>query len=163
MKRAEKTKLLSRLLESKLICDQVYWAREVSLDFNTSHRKRVDYMSFKPKNQSSSGIEKGIFTCYEVKSCFEDYKSGHGLNFIGEKNYIVTDMVTYKKILYDIDHNTGVYVALPVGADKFEEWDSPKELDSNTQYELNCINSCHETNRDYSMNVLLFCMLRSGH
>lgn len=162
MKRADKTNLLSRLLETKLICDQTYWAREVSLDFNTAHRKRVDYMAFKPKNQSTSGIEKGIFTCYEIKSCLDDYKSGHGLNFIGEKNYIVTDMITYKKIQYEIDHNIGVYVALPVGSDSYTEWENPKELDEETRYELRCLTSSHERNRDYSINVLLFCMFRSG-
>lgn len=167
MTRAEKTKTLSNLLETKLICNRTFWAREVSLDFNTAHRKRVDYMTFKPKNQTTSGIEKGVFTCYEVKSCLEDYKSGHGLNFIGEKNYIVIDMETYKKIIVDNEfgnpaHPVGIYVAVPNGKDVYDEFTHPKELSAEIDYRLECIVHCRETDRKYAMNVLLFCMLRSG-
>lgn len=50
---------------------------------------------------SVSGIEKGIFTCYEVKSCMEDIYSGNGLNFLGEKNYLVMAIDCYKKFLPD--------------------------------------------------------------
>lgn len=61
-------------------------------------------MEFSPANQCSvSGIEKGIFTCYEIKSCKEDVYSGNGLNFFGEKNYIVTTMACYKDITTDGD------------------------------------------------------------
>lgn len=161
MKRAEKTKLLSRLLETKLTCGKTYWAKEVSIDFCTAHGKRVDYMTFTPKNQSTSGIEKGIFTCYEVKSCLEDYKSGHGLNFIGEKNYIVTDMKTYKSIGQGT-YPVGIYVAVPVGKDAYEEFENPTELSEDTQYKLVCVINSHETDREYPLNVLLFCMFRSG-
>lgn len=89
MKRSETTKFLSRLLEkSRFSGPGKYWAREVSLDYGYAAGKarRVDYMQFIPENQCSiSAIEKGIFACYEIKSCKEDIYSGNGLNFIGEK------------------------------------------------------------------------------
>ena len=56
-------------------------------------------MQFVPENQLSvSGIEPGTFVCYEVKSCKADFLSGHGQNFIGEKNYLVMTMSTYKEL-----------------------------------------------------------------
>lgn len=47
-------------------------------------------MQFVPSNQMGVGsLEKGIFICYEIKSCLGDFKSGHGQNYIGEENYLV--------------------------------------------------------------------------
>ena len=106
MKRSETTKFLSQLLEKSCFSGPgKYWAREVSLDYDYAAGKprRVDYMQFIPENQCSiSAIEKGIFTCYEIKSCKEDIYSGNGLNFIGEKNYLITTMECYKEILPDL-------------------------------------------------------------
>lgn len=82
-----------------------YWAKEVSIDpwATKGKPKRVDYMQFIPENQCSlSSIEKGIFVCYELKSCIEDIYSGKGLNFLGEKNYIVTTAQCYRELLPDI-------------------------------------------------------------
>lgn len=52
-------------------------------------------MKFKPVNNTVSGIEKGDFYCYEVKSSIEDFNSGHGLNFIGDYNYLVMPEEVY--------------------------------------------------------------------
>ena len=106
MTRSETTKFLSRLLEkSRFSGPGKYWAREASLDYGYAAGKprRIDYMQFSPENQCSiSAIEKGIFTCYEIKSCRADIYSGNGLNFIGEKNYLVVTMECYKDILPDL-------------------------------------------------------------
>ena len=40
---------------------RVYWAREVTFDYATSSAVRVDFMKFKPVNNTVSGIEKGDF------------------------------------------------------------------------------------------------------
>lgn len=87
MTRAEITKFLGELLvNTRFAGAGKHWASEVSLDPWTANGKRVDYMQFSPADQMSiSGIEKGIFTCYEIKSCKEDVYSGNGLNFLGEK------------------------------------------------------------------------------
>ena len=45
---------------------RIYWAREVTFDYATSKAVRVDFMKFKPVNNTVSGIEKGDFYCYEV-------------------------------------------------------------------------------------------------
>ena len=87
--RREITETLSGLLESHIDPKRdtrVYWAKEVTFDYATGHAVRVDYMLFKPVNNTVSGIEKGDFWCYEVKSSVEDFRSGHGLNFIWDYN-----------------------------------------------------------------------------
>ena len=106
MNRRETTKMLCELLERQYFSGMgKYWAKEVSIDpwAAKGKPKRVDYMQFIPANQCSvSAIEKGIFVCYEIKSCKEDFYSGNGLNFLGEKNYIVTTMQCYKELLEDM-------------------------------------------------------------
>ena len=85
MKRPEITKQLSELLEKHIDPHndpRVYWAKEVTFDYATSNTVRVDYMLFKPINNSISGIEKGDFSCYEIKSSVDDFHSKNGHNFI---------------------------------------------------------------------------------
>ena len=143
MTRAETTKFLGKLLtDTRLGGAGSHWASEVSIDPWTPKARRVDYMEFSPANQCSvSGIEKGIFTCYEIKSCKEDVYSGNGLNFFGEKNYIVTTMECYKNILPDFrsgrfanymsekhpDSSTyyGIMVAIPFWGEVTEEFNDP--------------------------------------
>lgn len=163
MNRKEKTKFLSDLLvQEKLNQRGTYWASEVTLNMGTSNMKRVDFMRFEPVNQSVSGIEKGVFICYEVKSCREDFKSGNGVNFVGDKNYIVTDMETYKKIVNDIPWRVGVMVPIPFMRDKHDEFDSPTNLETDIRWEMKVIKYAGVKDRVYSMCELLFCMLRSG-
>lgn len=86
-KRPEITKELSLALERYINPKndtRIYMAKEVTFDYATGHAIRVDYMRFKPVNNTVSGIEKGDFYCYEIKSSVEDFHSGHGLNFIGD-------------------------------------------------------------------------------
>lgn len=68
---------------------RIYWAREVTFDYATSNAVRVDFMRFKPVNNTVSGIEKGDFYCYEVKSSAEDFHSKNGHNFLGDFNYYI--------------------------------------------------------------------------
>lgn len=98
MNREEITKFLGDLLiQQRLSGRGKYWASEVTLDYGQGKgkQKRVDFMQFKPQNQLAvSELEKGEFICYEIKSCKADVFSGHGLNFEGDRNYIVTTMET---------------------------------------------------------------------
>ncbi len=170
MTRKETTKFLSDLLiRDRFSGMGKYWAREVTLNYCSADVKRVDFMQFKPVNtMSASGIEKGEFICYEVKSCMEDYKSGHGQNFIGEKNYFVMPMSLYKNLIIDeeitkpANYHIGVIVPIPKGSDYKAEFENPTELDPNIEWELKIIKSTHTQNRKYSLAELLFCMLRSG-
>ena len=140
MDRKKTTEDLSQLLESQYLGRRgKYWAKEVSIDYGTTKVKRIDYMQFSPADQVSvSGIEKGVFICYEVKSCKEDVYSGNGLNFLGEKNYLVTTMDCYKKMLPDFNNGKlnqyikdkfpessiyyGVMVAIPYTAELSNEF-----------------------------------------
>lgn len=170
MNRKETTEFLSNLLEKERFSGiGKYWAKEVSIDFGSVNVKRIDYMQFEPAGACEiSEIEKGIFTCYEIKSCKADFESGFGRNFIGEKNYFVMPMATYKEVMQDIPHNVGVLVPIPKSAgvlktNKYEEFENPTELTEEGRWELRVIRRAHVQRRKRSMVELLFCMLRSGH
>lgn len=65
-KRPEVTKTLSLSLEKHINPHndpRIYYAREITFDYATSHAIRVDYMRFKPLKNTVSGIEKGDFYC----------------------------------------------------------------------------------------------------
>ena len=170
MKRKEKTELLRNLLRTKLNSKRgVHSAAEVSLDYGTKNVKRVDFVSFEPRDQMSiAGLEAGAFTFYEIKSCREDFKSGFGLNFEGDRNYIVTDMPTYKDLVAhgDIDDskmfNVGVMVAIPKSVNVLDEFERPNNLTTAIEWELVVIKAAHRKQRKRSMGELLFCMLRSS-
>lgn len=168
MTRKETTKFLSELLvKEKFSGMGKYYASEVTLNYGSADVKRVDFMQFKaPSTYSVSGIEKGEFICYEIKSCIADYQSGHGQNFIGERNYFVMPMSLYKHLIIETakpaNYNIGVIVPIPKGSDYKAEFENPTELDPNIEWELKTIKPSHAQSRKYSLAELLFCMLRSG-
>ena len=112
MNRKETTKHLSIMVE-KLINPnndpRIYWAKEVTFDYSTTDTIRVDYMKFIPVNNSVSGIEKGDFYCYEIKSSVEDFRSKNGHNFVGDYNYYIMEYDVYLKVKNEIPYNVGVY------------------------------------------------------
>lgn len=77
---------------------RIYYAKEVTFDYGSTHAIRVDLMQYKPINWTPGGIEGGKIYCYEIKSCAADFKTGHGLNFIGDLNYIVTTQKAYEAV-----------------------------------------------------------------
>lgn len=165
MNRKETTAFLSELLErEKFNGFGKYWAKEVSLDYGSVNVKRIDYLQFQPPNQCSvSAIEKGIFIVYEIKSCKADFNSGFGTNFIGEKNYFVMPMATYKEVINEIPNNVGVLVPIPVWSEKYDEFLDPTPIDGVlSNWKLATIRTAQQQLRTRSMVELLFCMLRSG-
>lgn len=166
MNRKEITDFLGELLiREKFSGIGKYWASEVSLDYGTTDVKRVDFMQFEPAGVCGiSAIEKGVFICYEVKSCKADFESGFGRNFIAEKNYFVMPMITYKEVIQDVPHNVGVIVPIPKYVDKYDEFENPTELYPDlAKWKLCTIKQAHQQLRKRSMTELLFCMLRSGN
>lgn len=89
---------------------RIYISREVTFDYSTSNAIRVDFMRFVPLNNTVSGIEKGDFYCYEVKSSVEDFHSKNGNNFIGDFNYYVMPEEVYAKISREIPYFVGVLI-----------------------------------------------------
>ena len=168
MDRKETTKFLGDLLKREKLGNG-YWASEVSIDYGTTDVKRVDFMQFVTAGVVGvSGIEKGIFICYEIKSCKTDFTSGFGRNFIGEKNYFVMSMDTYKEVIHDIPNGIGVLVPIPesienTNEERYKEFENPTELSDKTAWKFWAIRRPREQIRKRSMVELLFCMLRSGH
>lgn len=82
------------MVERKLANETPYWVSECNLNIRENNSARVDYVAFTPawgKGPEVSAAELGRFDFYEVKSCMEDFKSGHGLNFEGDTNILVCE------------------------------------------------------------------------
>lgn len=127
--RTETTAILSLSIEKHINPTndtRIYWAKEVTFDYATTNAARVDYMKFKPVNNTVSGIEKGDFFCYEVKSSVEDFHSKNGHNFIGDFNYYVMPEDVYEKAKNEIPYGVGVYI--PDGMHYKGEWHKLKNV-----------------------------------
>lgn len=150
--RPEITKMLS--LAVKMYINphndpRIYWAKEVTFDNGTSTMCRVDFMKFKPVNNTVSGIEKGNFYCYEVKSSVEDFRSKNGHNFIGDYNYYVMPEEVFEKVKNEIPYNVGVFV--PDGLHYRKEW-----------YDLKSVKKARRKDREKPVAEMLLMMFRSA-
>lgn len=65
-------------------------------------------MRFQPLNNTTSGIEKGDFYAYEVKSSVEDFKSPNGHNFIADYNYYVMPADVFDAVKDAVPYGVGV-------------------------------------------------------
>lgn len=74
--------VLARLRREYSLVSSEVWVDDVH---------RVDFVGFRPARNSPfpSSIERGEFVFVEVKSCMNDFKSGHGLTFRGDANWLV--------------------------------------------------------------------------
>lgn len=179
-------KEITTLLTDTLIRELPYYAKEVTLDWGTTHPKRIDVVSFNPKGTTyACDIEKGEFTCYEIKSCKEDVYSGNGLNFYGEQNYICCTMETYKTLLPDIssgklikyikenfphsNSSFGIMVLIPTWIDCrntneiIREMEQPTSIDNCLHWKFYKILPCHRGHRTKAITEMLFAMLRAKH
>lgn len=113
MGRSEITAELSKAMEKYIDPHndpRIYWAKEVTFDYASSNAIRVDYMKFAPVNNSVSGIEKGDFYCYEIKSSAADFASKNGHNFIGDLNYYVMPEELADTVKHQIPWAVGILV-----------------------------------------------------
>ena len=172
MNRKQTTSFLSDLLKrDKFKGISKYWASEVTFDYGTKQTIRLDFVQFVPEGVFSiSQLEHGKFYCYEVKSCKADFHSGFGQNYIGEFNYLVMTMNTYKECIHEIPHDVGVLVAVPYVSYTnrrkiaLQEFENPTQIDGNVEHWcLACICEPTPKIRQRSMTEMLFCMLRAGH
>ena len=128
---------------------RIYWAKEVTFDYATTAAVRVDFMKFKPVNNTVSGIEKGDFYCYEVKSSPEDFHSKNGHNFIGDYNYYIMPESVYEKIKNEIPYFVGVLI--PESKNYRGEW-----------YDLKSIKKARRRDRTRPVSEMLLMMFRSA-
>ena len=83
MSRPEITAKLSSLLEKHMNPyhdPRIYWSKEVTFNYATNNQVRVDYMLFKPVNNTIWYRKRRLY-CYEVKSSVEDFRSKNRHNF----------------------------------------------------------------------------------
>ena len=118
MSRPEITALLSReLVRLKLERKNSYsfWAHEVWLDRYTDHEKRVDFVAFFPHGgvrfTDGAHVERGRFHFFEVKSCMADLRSGHGLNFEGDANFLVIPVEMWEPLKVELIENQEGYIS----------------------------------------------------
>lgn len=128
---------------------RIYWAREVTFDYATSNAVRVDFMRFKPVNNTVSGIEKGDFYCYEVKSSAEDFHSKNGHNFLGDFNYYIMPEDVFEEIKNEIPYGVGVLV--PAAKSYRGEW-----------YILEFAKKAKRKDRSRPVSEMLLMMFRSA-
>ncbi len=150
--RPENTKLLSLLIQKHIDPNndtRIYWAKEVTFDYATENAVRVDFMKFKPVNNTVSGIEKGDFYCYEVKSSVEDFHSKNGHNFLGDFNYYVMPEEVFASVSHVIPYGVGIYV--PDGMNRRGEW-----------YDLKSVKKAKRKDREKPMSEMLLMMFRSA-
>lgn len=147
MNRKETTKQLSKLLENYLNPyndTRIYTAKEVTFEYGTTHSLRADCLRFVPVNNSVSGIEKGDFYCYEIKSCVDDFNSPNGHNYVGDYNYYVMPKEIFNKVKGQIPLGIGV---LTCGDDG----------------KLTAVKKARRLNRKYSVAEMLLMMFRSAN
>lgn len=128
---------------------RIYWASEVTFDYATSKAVRVDFMKFKPVNNTVSGIEKGDFYCYEVKSSVEDFHSKNGHNFLGDYNYYVMPEDVFERVKNEIPYYVGVFI--PDKLNYRGEW-----------YDLKSVKKAKRKDRDRPVSEMLLMMFRSA-
>ena len=148
--RPENTKLLSLSIQKHIDPNndtRIYWAKEVTFDYATENAVRVDFI--KPVNNTVSGIEKGDFYCYEVKSSVEDFRSKNGHNFIGDFNYYVMPEEVFVRVSHMIPYGVGVYV--PDGMNRRGEW-----------YDLKSVKKAKRKDREKPLSEMLLMMFRSA-
>ena len=151
--RSETTAMLSRSVQ-RHICpnndQRIYWAKEVTFDYATKNAIRVDFMRFKPVNNTVSGIEKGDFYCYEIKSSIDDFHSKNGHNFIGDYNYYVMTRDVYEYVKSEIPHDIGVYI--PADMNYREDW-----------HDLKAVKKAKRKDRSRPVSEMLLMMFRSAN
>ena len=128
---------------------RIYLARGVTFDYRTDHAVRVDFMKFQPLNNEISGIEKGDFFCYEIKSSVEDFHSANGHNFLGDYNYYVMPADVYNQVKEEIPYGIGVLTPISI--------DNPKGFSS-----LRSLKRSRQKIRGKSATEMLFMMFRSA-
>lgn len=148
--RKKTTKILSEHLEHFLNPyndPRIYTAKEITFDYASAHRVRVDYMRFLPKNNSADGIEQGAFYCFEIKSSVEDFHSPNGHNFIGDFNYYVMPEEVYEQVKEEIQDRYNGYVGVYV-----PDWNG-----------LSCVKKAKKKERTRSTAEMLLMMFRSSN
>lgn len=77
---------------------------------------RVDFVAFSPGSGGrNAALEQGRFVFVEVKSCMADFKSGHGLTFHGDQNWLVCPRDLAHKLYDERLLPFGVQVYCPDG------------------------------------------------
>lgn len=97
MSKSQITKSLELQIWRKSRTQSVFGCFEVTIG-----NERVDFLTVDTKG--------GIWTCYEIKSSFEDFRSKASITFIGNYNYYVMPRELFAQVQHVIPEHVGVYV-----------------------------------------------------
>ncbi len=89
---------LERSIRKNTINMSTFGCMECTIGFNG--KERVDYITMDTK---------GIFRCYEIKSCLADFHSKSKHTFLGHYNYYVFPYGVYEFVKDEIPFDVGVF------------------------------------------------------
>lgn len=133
--RGEVTAELSEKVWARLCRENALVASEVWVD----DASRVDFVAYRPhrprdrssNHATAAELESGTFTFVEVKSCMDDFTSGHGRTFEGDENWLVCPLE-----LADSLASKGM---LPKGAARVQEAERHRrEAECLFEYRFSC-------------------------
>lgn len=111
--RGDVTAELSQKVAAKLRREFAIVAQEVWVD----SRHRVDFVAFSPgAGGRNCALEHGKFVFVEVKSCMDDFKSGHGLTFRGDDNWLVSPATLRTSFTTGVCCRSACRSTVPIGA-----------------------------------------------
>lgn len=126
---------------------RIYLAKEVTFDYGSWNMCRVDWVQFKPVNNTVSGIEQGKVICYQIKTSKADFHSKNGHNFLGDYNYYVMPDYVYEEVKSEIPYKIGVMTV---------------SLHCGTKRVCRTVKPASRRDRSKSLQECLFMMLRSA-
>lgn len=164
LKRGDRTRLLSDLLVKQVFRypdPRSYWAREVTVnhtpmltpsgEYVRYRDVRVDFMRVNNVTISDPDpVCEADIDCFEVKSSVGDLHSGHGLNFIGTRNYVVCPPFLVDDARKAIEPGIGIYTVVHEYEDSGVVWNEFKQVR-------------HAERRQMGLDMkskLLLCMMR---
>jgi len=144
--------------------------REITAFLSALMRKKLNGKYYASEVTFNWGIEQGIVTGYEVKSCVDDFRSPNGHNLLFDKNYYVMPMSTRNTIVSQKHHAIGIYVPHRIDVTLKEEQENPTDFTSieytgagfNDGWTLSCVDKSKLLDRNIPIASCLFNMLRSG-
>lgn len=142
MRRGDRTKLLSDMLVKQVFQypdPRSYWAREVTVNHTPTLAPSGEYVRYRDVRvdfmrvnnvviSDDDPMSKADIDCFEVKSSVGDLHSGHGLNFIGTRNYVACPPFLVDGVAKAVQPDIGIYTVVHEGESDGIVWNEFKPV-----------------------------------